>query len=141
LVSLVFLHTFFGLAQFCKRPCNPVFDVLQFFKNDCTGFCVASVEIEPTTFPAGNVALTSGKCTIKQTGELFSFLIYSRSKVERGNFLKTLRQSKAVLRRAALSERKQRRTELVGVFSVPPILDISTCNKCFNHGTWFLQKY
>jgi len=32
LVSLVFLHTFFGLAQFCKKPCNPVFNVLQFFK-------------------------------------------------------------------------------------------------------------
>jgi hypothetical protein len=31
LVSLVFLHTFFGLAQFCKKLCNPVFNVLQFF--------------------------------------------------------------------------------------------------------------
>jgi len=30
--SLAFLHTFFGLAQFCKKPCNPVFNVLQFFK-------------------------------------------------------------------------------------------------------------
>ncbi len=29
---IVFLHTFFGLAQFFKKPCNPVFNVLQFFK-------------------------------------------------------------------------------------------------------------
>jgi hypothetical protein len=25
LVTVVFLHTFFGLAQFCKKPGNPVF--------------------------------------------------------------------------------------------------------------------
>ncbi len=31
LVSLVFLHIFCGLAQFCKKPCNPVFNVLLFF--------------------------------------------------------------------------------------------------------------
>jgi hypothetical protein len=36
LVWLVFLHTFFGLAQFCKKPCNPVFNVLQSFKNNWT---------------------------------------------------------------------------------------------------------
>ncbi len=29
---IVFLHTFFGLAQFFKKPCNPVFNVLQFFQ-------------------------------------------------------------------------------------------------------------
>jgi hypothetical protein len=32
LVSLVFFHTFFGLAQFCKKPCSLVFNVLQFFE-------------------------------------------------------------------------------------------------------------
>ncbi len=32
LVSLVFLHTFFGLAQLCKKPFNPVFNVLQNLK-------------------------------------------------------------------------------------------------------------
>ncbi len=30
--SLVFLHILFGLSQFCKKPCNPVFNVLQFLK-------------------------------------------------------------------------------------------------------------
>jgi hypothetical protein len=30
--ALVSLPTFSGLAQFCKKPCNPVFNVLQFFK-------------------------------------------------------------------------------------------------------------
>jgi hypothetical protein len=34
LVSLVFLHTFFGLAHFCKKQCNPVFNVLGFFKTN-----------------------------------------------------------------------------------------------------------
>ncbi len=28
LISLVFSHTFFDLAQFCKKPCNLVFNVL-----------------------------------------------------------------------------------------------------------------
>ncbi len=75
LVSLVFLHTFFGLAQFCKRPCNPVFDVLQFFKNDCTRFCITSVEIEPTTFPARNVALTIGIPSSKHEKTFFHSII------------------------------------------------------------------
>jgi hypothetical protein len=26
------LQPFFRLAQFCKKPCNPVFNVFQFFK-------------------------------------------------------------------------------------------------------------
>jgi hypothetical protein len=26
------MHTFFSRAQFCKKPCNPVFNVLQCFK-------------------------------------------------------------------------------------------------------------
>jgi len=41
------------------------------------------------------------------------FSIYCRYKVKKDKNLKTLRQNNAVLRRAALSERKQRRTELV----------------------------
>jgi hypothetical protein len=69
------LHTFFGLAQFCKKPCNPVFNVLQFFK--------------------------------------FFLKIYFRYKLIEGKILKTLRLNNAVLRRAALSGRNQRRTELV----------------------------
>jgi hypothetical protein len=34
LVLLVFLHIFFGLAQFCKKQCNPVFNVLCFFQKN-----------------------------------------------------------------------------------------------------------
>jgi hypothetical protein len=35
LISLVFLHTFFVLAQFCKKPCNLVFNVLhELFKSE-----------------------------------------------------------------------------------------------------------
>jgi hypothetical protein len=50
LVSLVFLHTFFSLAQFCKKPCNPVFNVLEFFKNakkySCSCWSPHSIAIE-----------------------------------------------------------------------------------------------
>ncbi len=45
LVSLVFLHPFFGLAQFCKKPCNPVFNVLQVFKKIVEHFAVKSEKI------------------------------------------------------------------------------------------------
>jgi hypothetical protein len=57
LVSHVFLHTFFGLTQFCKKPCNPVFNVHQFFKkaqNVLSMFSVANFGmIIPETFPQG----------------------------------------------------------------------------------------
>jgi hypothetical protein len=33
LVSLVFLHTFFGLAQFCKKTIQPGFQCFQFLKS------------------------------------------------------------------------------------------------------------
>jgi hypothetical protein len=62
------LHTFFGLAEFCKKPCNLVFNVLQFFKKKVKNvllftlpmFCIAGAGIEPPTVsPAGIVALTT----------------------------------------------------------------------------------
>jgi hypothetical protein len=69
------LHTFFGLAQFCKKPCNLVFNVLQFFKNknktillffiaNVLGKCLAlwAQALKPTSSPGGkgNVAPTTG---------------------------------------------------------------------------------
>jgi hypothetical protein len=71
--ALVFLHTFFGLAQFCKKLCNPVFNVLSVLQKSedrsadlqcqCFGhmFCIAGAAgTGPTTTPAGDVALTIG---------------------------------------------------------------------------------
>jgi hypothetical protein len=72
LVSLVFLHTFCDLAQFCRKPCNPVFVVLQFLKklkNILLFFNakwsrpmvrVQAQELNPWTSPSGNVVLTTG---------------------------------------------------------------------------------
>jgi hypothetical protein len=50
LVLLVFLHTFFGLVQFCKKPCNLVFNVLQLFKkmNNILVFSIANVSMDLT---------------------------------------------------------------------------------------------
>jgi hypothetical protein len=50
------LKPFFRLAQFCKKPCNPVFNFLQFFKkkvkNILCMFFVAKVlrELQPERF-------------------------------------------------------------------------------------------
>ncbi len=70
LVSLVFFaHTFFGLAEFCKKPCNPVFNVLQFFKKILKNILlffsanvlgpkrVASQESNPRPLPCRNSPL------------------------------------------------------------------------------------
>ncbi len=125
LVSLcLFAHLFFfALAQFCKKPCNPVFDVLQFFKKLCTCFCICRRGNWTHDLPCRTRSIDHGH-NVKQKRESFMFRIYCRCKVKKGIFFKTLRQNNAVLRRAALSERKQRRTELVrAVCSVPPILD------------------
>jgi hypothetical protein len=43
---------------------------------------------------------------------VFIFLVCCTRKVKKGKILKTLRQNNAVVRRAALLERKQRLTEL-----------------------------
>jgi hypothetical protein len=63
------LHTFFSLAQFCNKPCNPVLNVLQFFKKannvllvlHCqrTRFALQAQVLNPQP-PSGNVALTTG---------------------------------------------------------------------------------
>jgi hypothetical protein len=67
------LHTFFGLAHFWKKPCNPVFKVHQFFKkaqNFLSMFFVANFGmiilkspplqgLSPKTSPADNSAVTT----------------------------------------------------------------------------------
>jgi hypothetical protein len=53
-------------------------------EKNCTDFCIASVEIEPTIFPAGDVALTTGIPSSKQGNRFFSNLLEVESK--KGNF-------------------------------------------------------
>ncbi len=76
-------------------------------------FGISGGGIDPRTFPAGNVVLTTdilSSLNLKREVESYS-LFHIQS--EKGKIFKTLRQNNAVLRRAVLSERKQRWTELV----------------------------
>ncbi len=97
LVSLVFLQTFFGLAQFYKKPCNPVFNVLQVFKKICRTFCckvrkdylsplfrTTGEGYERTTWPGGNVVLTtSNPSNSEEEGVVFQFIADRKSKTEK----------------------------------------------------------
>jgi hypothetical protein len=80
------LHIFFGLAQFCKKPCNPVFNVLQFFKANFRTFrCnskmlgIAGTEIEPTTSLAGYIVLTTGIPSGRKENYIFIHFIPHRN--------------------------------------------------------------
>jgi hypothetical protein len=90
LVSLVFLHTFFGLAQLCKKPCNLVFNVLQFFKkmNNILLFFIANVSmdltfiivlVDPIDHGSYIIIQPLGKCphpgTLPYTESFFLFLV------------------------------------------------------------------
>ncbi len=111
---LSFLHTFFGLAQFCKKPCNLVFNVLlEFFykKKNLLLFFIASVlgtyfsRVQPTTSLCRKCS-TIHCHTIRHWTRGFIFKIFCRHKVKKDKNLKTLWQNNAVLRRAALSAPK-----------------------------------
>ncbi len=76
----------FGLAQFCEKPCYPVFHVLQFFKRSEVhilsiffAFYVYGEHLasrrrvwEAWTSPAGNIALTTGIPSGDRTTTQFS---------------------------------------------------------------------
>ncbi len=117
LISLVFLHTFFGLAQFCKKPCNLVFNVLHelfkrsedqsirmfFITNDLRKCLASRRKFQSQDLPCRSYG--ANHChTIRPWRGRFIFLIHYRHKFKKGNFFKTLRrQNSAVLSRAALS--------------------------------------
>ncbi len=112
---LSFCTPFIGSAQFCKKPCNPVFNVLQFFKEKVKHSlymlfcCRCSAQRLASRHRDWIQGLPCRKCStnhchsIRHWGGRFFFQIYCRYEVKKGKKFKTLQQNNAVLRRAALS--------------------------------------
>jgi hypothetical protein len=96
---LSFLHTFFGLAHFCKKPCNPVFNVFRTstkVKNVLLLFKIANVMGKCFAVRAVVLNLrhplqcsTNHWHTINDWGGGFIFLIYCIQS-QKGQFLKNL---------------------------------------------------
>jgi len=94
------LHTFFDLVQFCKKPCNPVFNVLQFFKKCEEHFVVLPLPmfredvLQHFTRRYGNLHLPAGAGVLifgmpsgtEKEGLLFKFT--ADTKLKRAQFLK-----------------------------------------------------
>ncbi len=128
LVSLVFLHTFFSLAQFCKKPCNPVFNFLQFFNSvknvllffiaSVLGTCSGHWGIETHDLPAGNVTLTIGIIPgIEKWSLFFTFIADTMSK--RAKIKKPCSRTPQFSAELHCQAWNQRRTELVRGYLAP----------------------
>jgi hypothetical protein len=144
LVSLCLFAPFFSPLHSSAR--NHATRFSMFFsssKSYAHIFAFASAEIEPTTSPAGHVVLTTG-ITSSRRGSRLCFVFIADAKSKRGNFLKPCgrtTQFSAGLHCQSESSAGQSSLGRCVASRQSLTLFISTCNKCFNHGTWFLQKY
>jgi hypothetical protein len=117
------LHTFFELAQFCKKPCNLVFNVLLeffykknvllFFIASVSGhiFCIAGARVQPRTSPRGKVALSIVIPSDTEQGGLF-FKFIADTKSERIKNLKPCSRTTQFSTGLHCQPQNQRRTEL-----------------------------
>jgi hypothetical protein len=94
---LVFLHTFFSIAQFRKKPCNPVFNVLyNFNKSGERSVCSSIADVPGKCFalraqvlnqrPPYIVVLTTGIPSVTEEIGFLKKLLDTKSKRE--NFKK-----------------------------------------------------
>jgi hypothetical protein len=125
-----------GFAQLWKKPCNPVLNVLQFFKKVKTAtsssiandlgtsyFAFQGASVEHTISPVGDVGLATGIQSGTETrGLFFKFILNTKSK--RTKIKKPCDRTTQFSTGLHCQARNQRRTELVRGYLAPRLLAV-----------------